>query len=237
MQHRRQLNENVVLLLAALLTMHRLWVFCACRSTSGEAATALPSAAEAAATVAAMQAERQLLQQQLKEVRPHSSTTHPCMQMLQHRFCSGVGISTALMYLAHWSSILHMPYTSIQSQYISSCFQRPSAHSSDLSSCVPACHALRLVDCRQPQLQQQQAAVEVELQARQAAADDVLQEFDRDIADPVDKVRDHSSSAQASDTDALCCSLPMSQPVICSVAEQQLTSALASHRNCTRSCS
>jgi hypothetical protein len=36
---------------------------------------------------------------------------------------------------------------------------------------------------------QQQAAVEAELQARQAAADDVLQEFDRDIADPVEQVR------------------------------------------------
>jgi hypothetical protein len=53
------------------------------------------------------------------------------------------------------------------------------------------------VCCRHPQLQQQQAAVEGELQARQAAADDVLQEFDRDIADPVDKVRrDNSSTAQ-----------------------------------------
>jgi hypothetical protein len=49
-------------------------------------------------------------------------------------------------------------------------------------------------------LQQQQAAVEGELQARQAAADDLLQEFDRDIADPVDKVSDNSSTAQQLDT-------------------------------------
>lgn len=38
------------------------------------------------------------------------------------------------------------------------------------------------------ELQQQRAAVDAELQARQAAADDVLQQFDKDIAEPVDKV-------------------------------------------------
>lgn len=43
------------------------------------------------------------------------------------------------------------------------------------------------------QLQQQRAAVDAELQARQAAADDVLQQFDKDIAEPVDKVRDSSN--------------------------------------------
>lgn len=195
-------------------------------NSSAEATAALPSAAEAAARVAAMQAEKQLLQQQLQEVRRDTTVYSLCSQVLeapssvlctrtawpQQRICQ-LGATTACAAVQQHqqpehSSISASLHSATDQQHVqlTTCWFVPSLHVVVLS--LPL------------QLQQQRAAVVAELQARQAAADDVLQQFDKDIAEPVDKVRDSSSILLVSSLLHITHRLQVKQPASCMIVIQ-----------------